>query len=115
MEITILLGFNNSGKSTWMKEQKPDVWIKGVKNKFLLSDKENCLVAFENPECGLHPTLHADLVTLIIANAIRKNQNTIIETHSEVMLTRIRRLIACGNLDASNVNVYWFDGGIRIQ
>ena len=109
MKVTVLLGFNNSGKTTWMKEQNPDVWIVGQKNKFLLSDKENCVVAYENPETGFHPTLHADYISLIVANAINRNQEIIIETHSEVMLLRLRRLIACNKINSSDCIVNWFD------
>jgi len=61
----------------------------------------------EHPEAELHPAAHADVAELLIDNLPGATRPVIIETHSEMMLLRIRRLIAEGRLRSDQVIVYW--------
>lgn len=58
----------------------------------LLADMDHILV-FEQPEIHLHPRAQARLAELLICFA-RTNRRVIIETHSEYLINRLRRLVA---------------------
>ncbi|MCX7068925.1 MAG: DUF3696 domain-containing protein [Methylococcales bacterium] len=72
--------------------------------------KENSIIVLEQPELHLHPAAHGDLMQLFAKSAKENNQTFIIETHSENMLLRLRRLIV-ENTDFSftkeDVIIYW--------
>lgn len=72
---------------------------------------ENSLVILEQPELHLHPAAHGDLAELFAMSALEKNQNYLIETHSENFLLRLRRLIVDNDcpLKAEDVVIYWID------
>ncbi len=61
----------------------------------------------ELPEAGLHPAFQADVAELFAKNLPEFSRPVIIETHSEMILLRIRRLIAEGKLPSDHVIVYW--------
>lgn len=61
----------------------------------------------EHPEAELHPAAHADIAELLLENLPGPERPLVIETHSEMMLLRVRRWIAEGRLPAGNVLVYW--------
>lgn len=63
----------------------------------------------EQPELHIHPAAHGNLVELFAESAIESSNNYILETHSEVMLLRIRRLVAEGKLKPEQVAIYWVD------
>lgn len=65
------------------------------------------LIIIEQPELHLHPAAHGDLGELMIKSAIENEKNIIIETHSENLLLRARRLIADGTLKNTDVAIYW--------
>jgi len=57
-----------------------------------LSTTDTELLSIEEPESHVHPKLQTELGDIVIAAAIRKNNNPIlIETHSEHLLLRIMR------------------------
>lgn len=61
----------------------------------------------EQPEIHLHPRAQGELAQ-ILCDASRKRQ-MIVETHSEHMINRARRLVAEGKLPASHVLVHYID------
>lgn len=61
----------------------------------------------EHPEAELHPAVQADVAELLINNLPGSTRPIIIETHSEMILLRIRRLVAEGKLPNDQVIVYW--------
>jgi predicted ATPase len=72
------------------------------------TDASAAVVAVEEPECHLHPNLHAPLADHLCM-LVRKNKNVryIIETHSENLLLATQIAIARKEIDPSQVIVYW--------
>ncbi len=70
---------------------------------------KNATFISQQPEIHLNPaqqSIIADFLIRIVADGDRR---VIVETHSEHVLLRIRRRIAEGELDASDVAIYYFD------
>jgi predicted ATPase len=68
------------------------------------------VLLIEQPEIHLHPRAQADLVdTLIDALRRRGRRQFIVETHSEHLLLRVRRRIAEGKLEPSQVGVIFVE------
>ena len=61
----------------------------------------------EHPEAELHPAAHAQVMELLLDNLVGPSRPMVVETHSEMLLLRVRRWIAEGRLPAENVLVYW--------
>ena len=61
----------------------------------------------EHPEAELHPSAHASIADLLIDHLPGRVRPAIIETHSEVLLLRIRHRVAQGRLDPEDVMIYW--------
>ncbi len=61
----------------------------------------------EHPEAELHPQAHSEIADLILDHLPGPQRPVIVETHSEVLLLRVRRRIAEGKIDADQVRVYW--------
>lgn len=70
-------------------------------------------IIIEEPESHIHPAVQGNLLELFAENWFIKHENKsinyILETHSEVMLLRIRRLVAEGKLKPEQVAIYWVD------
>jgi len=64
---------------------------------------------FEHPESDLHPAAHAHVAELLLDTILPSNRPIIIETHSEILLLRVRRRIAERRLFPENVLIYWVD------
>ena len=69
-------------------------------------DRSRLLI--EQPEIHLNPRLQAGLADLLVAFANRLS-GVVVETHSEHLLLRLRRLVAEGQIDAADVGVYFVD------
>lgn len=69
--------------------------------------KERLLVC-EQPELHLHPAAHGAVADLLIKSAQEQGTRLLVETHSEMLLLRIRRRIAEG-LSPDLVAIYWVD------
>ena len=69
--------------------------------------KRSPLVIVEEPEVHLHPSVHGDIADLVL-RCIKKTQ-TVVETHSENFLLRVRRRIAEGSISNSDVALYFID------
>jgi hypothetical protein len=67
-------------------------------------------VVIEQPEIHLNPRLQAALADLL-ADIVRREIGLLIESHSEHLLLRLRRLIAQGNLDDEAVGLYFVEQG----
>jgi predicted ATPase len=67
----------------------------------------SALVIVEQPELHLHPAVHGDVMDLLIDTVLNDPDNTryICETHSEQMITRVRRRIAEGKISAGSVKI----------
>ena len=73
----------------------------------LVAAERDQIVYIEQPEIHLHPRAQKAMADLI-ASAVNRGARVIVETHSEIILTRIQYLIANDNLPASDVVAHWF-------
>jgi predicted ATPase len=73
--------------------------------------EEDSIIVLEQPELHLHPAAHADLAELFAWSAKTKKQSFIIETHSENILLRLRKLVVENNFGFTkdDVIIYWVD------
>lgn len=67
------------------------------------------LEVYEEPESHLHPAAHAAMADLFIDGLDDGNGPLIIETHSEIILIRMRRRVAEGKIKPEHVAIYWVD------
>jgi len=76
-----------------------------------VTDRPNSMIVLEQPELHLHPAAHGDLAELFAKSAKENDQTFIIETHSENMLLRFRKLIIENNfgLTKDDVVIYWLE------
>jgi hypothetical protein len=63
----------------------------------------------EHPEGELHPHVHAEVADLIVEHLSGTTRPLVVETHSEVLLLRLRRKVAEGALSAKDLAIYWID------
>lgn len=74
----------------------------------VVSQKRSITIA-EQPEIHLNPKIQCELADLFVEMA-NKKQTVIVETHSEHLLLRLRRLIASGKVKAEDVAIYFVEG-----
>ena len=76
-----------------------------------VKDRPNSIVVLEQPELHLHPAAHSDLAELFARSAKENNQTFIIETHSENMLLRFRKLVVENNFGFTkdDLVIYWIE------
>jgi AAA ATPase domain/Protein of unknown function (DUF3696) len=76
-----------------------------------VTDRPNSMIVLEQPELHLHPAAHGDLGELFARSAKENNQTFIIETHSENMLLRLRKLIVENDFGFTkdDVVIYWLE------
>lgn len=67
------------------------------------------IISIEEPELHLHPRLQARLANLFALSVLSRGNQILIETHSEAILLRTRRLIRTGKLLPSEVAVLYVD------
>lgn len=66
------------------------------------------LLAMEQPEIHLHPSLQAELGDVFIESALGERRNTfILETHSEHLILRLLRRVREGKLSADDISVLY--------
>jgi AAA15 family ATPase/GTPase len=73
----------------------------------LMSDEKETIVIIEEPEMHLHPAAHGNLAQLFVETLT--NKRYVIETHSQNFVLRLRRLVAEGKLDKSDLVIYYTD------
>ncbi|MBN8566895.1 MAG: DUF3696 domain-containing protein [Flavobacteriales bacterium] len=73
----------------------------------IVSPKRSITIA-EQPEIHLNPKIQCELAELF-ASMSKKGQTVIVETHSEHLLLRLRRLIAEEKLSADDVAIYFVE------
>ncbi len=66
---------------------------------------KNKIILIEEPEVHLHPKIEADLADLIVESSLLRNNQFIIETHSEDFLLRILKSIRKEKLKPEHVSV----------
>jgi len=76
-----------------------------------VTDRPDSIIVLEQPELHLHPAAHGNLAELFAKSAKKNNQTFIIETHSENMLLRLRKLIIENDfgLTKDDVVIYWIE------
>lgn len=67
------------------------------------------LVTCEEPEAHSHPRTQAQIADVVIHAALAGGASTLIETHSETFVLRVRRRVAEGVLRPEQVALYWVD------
>lgn len=83
--------------------------------------RENSIIVMEQPELHLHPAAHADLAQLFAKSAKENNQTFVIETHSENILLRLRKLVIQNDFGFTKDDfvIYWIEdselGGQEIK
>lgn len=77
----------------------------------ILASAQNRLCAFEEPESHLHPKVQGRLATWFVSLA-RANRQVIVETHSDHMVRRLRKLLAQAK-PGSDIEK-WLSANIRI-
>lgn len=72
-------------------------------------------IVLEQPELHLHPAAHGDIGTLFAGSSKDNDQRFIIETHSENLILRIRKLVIENykDLKPEDVIIYWVDDAAR--
>jgi len=73
----------------------------------LLAASPGQIVYLEQPEIHLHPRAQVAMANLLM-RAAKRGVQVIAETHSELLLLGIQRLVAEGTLDSGEVKLHWF-------
>jgi predicted ATPase len=76
----------------------------------LLIAKPGQLVYLEQPELHLHPRAQANLAQPLI-DAANRGVKVVVETHSDLLLTRIKTLVAEEAIDPAKLILHWFSRG----
>lgn len=76
----------------------------------LLAAATPTLLCLEQPELQLHPHAHAAVADLLLESLIRRPETRLlVETHSDVLVLRLRRAIAEGRIAPGDVRIYFID------
>ncbi len=70
---------------------------------------QDSLILIEQPEIHLHPKAQATMGDLLIDIAKNQQNNIIVETHSDLLISRVCTRIADGNFKNSDVAIYYFN------
>ncbi|MBD1857081.1 MULTISPECIES: DUF3696 domain-containing protein [Leptolyngbya] len=76
-----------------------------------IRDRPDSMIVLEQPELHLHPAAHGDLAELFAKSTKENNQFFIIETHSENMLLRFRKLVIENDFGFTkdDIIIYWLE------
>jgi hypothetical protein len=72
-------------------------------------DGSSPLILCEEPEAHAHPQVQARIADVVWRSVMSGRCATVIETHSETFVLRIRRRVAEGQLRPEDVAFYWVD------
>lgn len=70
---------------------------------------KDSLILIEQPEIHLHPKAQATMGDLLVDISSNQNNKIIIETHSDLVISRICTRIAKGDFKSSDVAIYYFN------
>ncbi len=70
--------------------------------------RQRCTFVMQQPEVHLHPRAQAELATLFVESANKRNNQFIIETHSDYIIDRIRILTKKGLANPEDVSILYF-------
>lgn len=77
-----------------------------------VASREGSILCVEQPEIHLHPRLQANIADLMIdtiADEPGKRKQWIVETHSELLITRLQRRIREGKIKSADISVLYVD------
>ncbi|MCY3638028.1 MAG: AAA family ATPase, partial [Chloroflexi bacterium] len=77
-----------------------------------IASQEGAILCVEQPEIHLHPRLQANIADLMIdtiADEPGKRKQWIVETHSELLITRLQRRIREGKISPDDISVLYVD------
>ena len=77
-----------------------------------IASQEASILCVEQPEIHLHPRLQANIADLMIdtiADEDGKRKQWIVETHSELLITRLQRRIREGKISPDDISVLYVD------
>ena len=77
-----------------------------------VASQEGAILCVEQPEIHLHPRLQANIADLMIdtiADEPGKRKQWIVETHSELLITRLQRRIREGKISPDDISVLYVD------
>ncbi len=77
-----------------------------------IASQEGSILCVEQPEIHLHPRLQANIADLMIdtiADEPGKRKQWIVETHSELLITRLQRRIREGKISPDDISVLYVD------
>ena len=74
---------------------------------------ENRFLIAEQPEIHLNPKLQRKLADFFV-DMVESKKRVILETHSEHLLLRLRTLVAKGDIDASDIALYFIENDGKI-
>lgn len=77
----------------------------------LLIAPQHSILIIEQPELHLHPAVQARLADFLLS--ARPDMSIVAETHSEALVTRIRRRVAEDKKNASDIQVLFVESGIN--
>lgn len=70
---------------------------------------DDSTLVLAQPEIHLHPSVQAAIADYLVTQINEHEKSYIVETHSEYLLNRIRLAIVKGQLEPSDVSVYYFE------
>lgn len=69
------------------------------------------VITIEQPELHVHPRLQAEIGDLLVECVKENGHQFLVETHSEHLILRLRRLVREGKIDASDISVIYVGRG----
>jgi predicted ATPase len=76
--------------------------------EFLISPSD-ATILIEQPEIHLHPKAQAMMGELLVDIVKGTNRKLIVETHSDLILSRVCTMVAEGKIDLNDVVIYYFN------
>lgn len=73
----------------------------------LVAAEPGQLVYIEQPEVHLHPRAQARMAGVLV-EAVKRGVQVVVETHSNLLLTGLRRLVADQELEPEAIRLHWF-------